>query len=396
MLILLLALAVHASTSELISSIPCEYLNEKQLRCRQTSFVEENVPLTNLSTSALDIVHFEWIESGAYILSDHLFDQFVNLKNLSLRANSLTSLSILPFWSHLHRLHHLDLSQNRLLSLTTRDFRDFRNLISLNISFNFLTTLEPIWLSMPLHLVDLSQNGINSIGYIHLQNSTWQSTNCLLKEIYLNDNRGLLSFGQLQSTIMDTCPWLIRFQLQHNHWHCACNDLINALKQYRTANFIDEQSISLTGQCETPLTFRHLDIQKMTEELVCDRLLLFDTAANDDSSIAASVFPRQIICLFLFGCLIGLIIGLCLHYCARRCHDLLYYILFKCDRQKVLNERHSQEMLQMNETINHTIYCPATESDYLPSYAQVMNEIFYLDLTHRDHQPPTTDFDGEC
>ena len=134
----------------------------------------------------------------------------------------------------------------------------------------------------------------------------------------------------------------------------------------------------------------------MTEELVCDRLLLFDSAANDDSSISAGIFPRQIICLFLFGCLIGLIIGLCLHYCVRRCHDLLFYILFKCERQKVLHEHNSQEMLQMNETSNHTIYCPSTESDYLPSYAQVMNEIFYLDLTHRDHQPPSTDFDGEC
>jgi hypothetical protein len=96
------------------------------------------------------------------------------------------------------------------------------------------------------------------------------------------------------------------------------------------------------------------------------------------------------------GCLIGLISGLCLHYCARRCHDIIFYILFKCDRQKEMNERNSTESIQMTETThnqNRFIYYPTIETDALPSYSQVMNDIFYLDiLTRQQHN----EVDGEC
>jgi hypothetical protein len=134
------------------------------------------------------IKHFEWIESGAYILSNHIFDLFSNLRNVSLRSNTLTSLTILPFWSHLKHIYHLDLSQNRLISITNRDFQYFHNLIPLN----FLTTIEPIWLLIPLHHIDLSQNGINYLGYTKLQNGSSELNSCFLKQIYLNHNRGLI------------------------------------------------------------------------------------------------------------------------------------------------------------------------------------------------------------
>jgi len=96
------------------------------------------------------------------------------------------------------------------------------------------------------------------------------------------------------------------------------------------------------------------------------------------------------------GCIIGIVIGLCLHYCAHRCHDIIFYILFKCDRQKVVNEMNTIESIQMNETNNnqnHFIYYPTIESDTLPSYSQVMNDIFYLDIITRQQQ---NEVDGEC
>jgi len=395
MIFILIFVGFYTSTAELVSSIPCEYINDETLLCRQTSFININIPLNNKSIYS-QITHFEWIESGAYILSNNIFDLFFNLKNVSLRSNTLTSLTTLPFWSHLKHVYHLDLSQNRLISIHNRDFQLFHNLISLNISLNFLTTIEPIWLLIPLHIIDLSQNGINSIGYFKIQNGTSELNSCLLEQIYLNNNRGLLSFSQLQTTIMDICPFIDRFQLINNHWHCACNDLVNSLKHYRTLILMDDFSQSLTGQCETPLSLRHIDIQKMNEELVCDRLVLFDSILNDDQSQSSSVFSRQIIFLFLMGCIIGLLTGLCLHYCARRCHDIIFYILFKCDRQKVVNERHPTESIQMTETNhnqNHFIYYPTTESDTLPSYSQVMNDIFYLDIITR---PQHNEVDGEC
>ena len=415
MLFVALLLALHASTTtaELVSSIPCEYANNEKLLCRQTSFIQSNLPFRNRSIPAR-ITQMEWIESGAYILSNHYFDIFPNLKNVSLRANALTSLSILPFWSHLQHLQHLDLSQNRLISINVRDFQYFQQLVSLNVSLNYLTTIEPIWLLIPLHLIDVSQNGLNSIGYVKVQNSTSESSPCLLKEIYLNDNRGLLSFAQLQLTMMDLCPLIDRFQLMHNHWHCSCNDLINSLKLYQTLNLLDEHTKTLTGQCETPVQFRSLDIQKINEELVCDHLALFDNALSEEqlsSSPSASVLSRQIISLFLLGCIIGLLIGLCLHYCARRCHDLLFYILFKCDRQKVVNEGHVQELhhhhhqRSPSDTLvraNDYIYCPTGLPDSLPSYAQVMNDVFYLDIIHRQDQEQASqqqrynEIDGEC
>jgi hypothetical protein len=394
MLFIFIFVGFYTSTAELISSIPCEYITDDQLLCRQTSFIDSNIPLNNESNYS-QIIHFDWIESGAYIFSDNLFHLFSNLKNVSLRSNALTSLSSLPFWFHLKHIHHLDLSQNRLISINNQDFQSFHNLISLNISLNFLTTIEPIWLSIPLHIIDLSQNGINSIGYMKVQNGTSELNSCLLEQIYLNNNRGLLSFTQFETTIMDVCPFIDRFQLMNNHWHCACNDLINSLKHYRTLILTDELSQSLSGQCETPLSFRNIDIQKMNEELVCDHLLLFDSTINDEQS-SSLFFSRQIISLFILGCIIGLIIGLCLHYCARRCLDVVFYILFKCDRQKVVNERSPSESIQtpdINHNRNQFVYYPTIESDSLPSYSQVMNDIFYLDIINRQQH---TDIDGEC
>ncbi|UJR27778.1 hypothetical protein I4U23_009050 [Adineta vaga] len=381
----------------LSSSIPCDYISIEQLRCRQTSFIDSNI-LSNNHSNYSHIINFEWIESGGYILSNNLFHLFSNLQNVSLRTNALTSVTILPFWSHLKFIHHLDLSQNRLITINSRDFQFFQNLISLNLSLNFLTTVEPIWLLIPLHIIDLSHNGINSIGYIRIQNSTSEFNSCLLKQIYLNHNRGLLSFTQLQLTIMGICPSIDRFQLLNNHWHCACNDLLNSLKHYRTLFLLDEPSQTLSGQCETPLSLRNVDIQKINEELVCDHLLLFDSTFNNDeqSSSSSSIFARQIICLFILGCIIGIIIGLCLRYCARRCFDLLACILFKCDRQKVVNENHLNESLQVTDSIhlqNHFTYCSTTGNDSLPSYSQVMNDIFYLDILTR---PQQTENDGEC
>lgn len=395
MIFILLLINFYISNSEFVSTIPCEYLTNEKLLCRQTSFIQTNLPLNNKSIYS-QITHFEWIESGAYILSNNIFDLFSNLKNVSLRSNTLTSLTILPFWSHLKHISHLDLSQNRLISINNRDFQYFHNLISLNISLNFLTTIEPIWLLIPIHTIDLSQNGINSLGYIKLQNGTSELNTCLLEQIYLNDNRGLLSFSQLQTNIMDICPFIDRFQLINNHWHCSCNDLIHSLKYYRKLILLDDLSQTLTGQCETPLSLRHIDIQKITEELVCDRLVLFDSILNDDQTSPSLFFSRQIIFLFLLGCIIGIILGLCLHYCTHRCHDIIFYLLFKCDRQKVINERNISESIQMTETntnSNRFIYYPTIEADSLPSYSQVMNDIFYLDIITRQQN---NDGDGEC
>jgi hypothetical protein len=395
MIFILIFVGFYTSTAELVSSTPCEYITDEKLFCRQTSLINNNIPLNNKSIYS-QITHLEWIESGAYILSNNIFDLFSNLKNVSLRSNTLTSLTILPFWSHLKHIYHLDLSQNRLISITNRDFQYFHNLISLNISLNFLTTIEPIWLLIPLHIIDLSQNGINSIGYMKIQNGTSELNSCLLEQIYLNDNRGLLSFSQIQITIMDICPFINRFHLINNHWHCTCNDLINSLKHYRTLILLDDSSQTLSGPCETPVSLRHIDIQKMNEELVCDRLVLFDSILNDEQSRSSLFFSRQIIFLFLMGCIIGVVIGLCLHYCARRCHDIIFYILFKCDRQKAVNERNPTESIQMTET-NHNqnrfIYYPTIESDSLPSYSQVMNDIFYLDILARQQH---NEIDGEC
>jgi hypothetical protein len=114
MLFIVIFIGFYTSTAELVSSSPCEYLTDEKLLCRQTSFIDSNIPLNNQSIYS-QIIHFEWIESGAYILSNNLFDLFSNLKNVSLRSNTLTSLTILPFWSHLKNIHHLDLSQNRLI-----------------------------------------------------------------------------------------------------------------------------------------------------------------------------------------------------------------------------------------------------------------------------------------
>ena len=228
MLFIILFLGIYPLTAEVLSSNPCEYITDEKLLCRQTSFIDTNIPLNNKSIYS-QIIDFEWIESGAYLFSNNLFNLFSNLKNVSLRSNTITSLTNLPFWSHLKSIHHLDLSQNRLISITNRDFYLFENLISLNISLNFLTTIEPIWLLIPLHIIDLSQNGINSIGYIKLQNGTSNLHSCLLEQIYLNDNRGLLTFSQLKTTMMDICPFIDRFQLLNNHWHCSCNDLIHSL-----------------------------------------------------------------------------------------------------------------------------------------------------------------------
>ncbi|CAF1677008.1 unnamed protein product [Adineta ricciae] len=396
MFIIYLFVGFVVTTAELLSSsIPCEYLSVEQLRCRQTSFIEANLPLNNQSNSS-QIINFEWIESGAYIFSHNIFDLFSNLQNVSLRANTLTSLTILPFWSHLKSIRHLDLSQNRLITINNRDFQSFDNLISLNISLNFITTVEPIWLLKPLHTIDLSHNGINSLGYTRLQNGTSEISPCLLEQVYLNHNRGLLSFTQLQTTIMDVCPFLDRFQLIDNHWHCTCNDLINSLKRYRTLLLIDDYSQTLSGQCETPLSLRNIDIQKISEELVCDHLLLFDSSSYNSDDQSSSVYPRQITCLFILGCIIGIIIGICLRYCARRCFDIFTCMLLKCDRQKVVDEGRPDESIQMTDSLhrqNCSVYCPTTESDSLPSYSQVMNDIFYLDILTRS---APVENDEEC
>jgi hypothetical protein len=74
-------------------------------------------------------------------------------------------------------------------------------------------SIEPIWLIIPLHVIDLSQNGITSIGCTRIQNVTSELNSCVLKQIYFNDNRSLLSFSQLQTTILDICPFIDRFHL---------------------------------------------------------------------------------------------------------------------------------------------------------------------------------------
>ncbi len=50
---------------------------------------------------------------------------------------------------------------------------------------------------MYVYYFDLSQNGINSIGYIEIQNSTSKLNSYLLEQIYLDNNRGLSSFSTI-------------------------------------------------------------------------------------------------------------------------------------------------------------------------------------------------------
>lgn len=404
MLFIIIFVGFYTSTAELVSSIPCEYIDHKTVQCRQTSFIDSNIPLANKSMYSR-ITHFEWIESGLYLLSNNLFHSFTNLKYVSLRSNAITSLSNLPFWNNLKDVYDLDLSQNRLVSIYSRDFQAFHNLITLNISKNFLTTIEPIWFLIPLNTLDLSQNGINTIGYTKLQNSTPELHSCVLERIYFNDNRGLLSFSQLHLTMTNVCPFIERLQLMNSHWHCACSDIINSLKHYRSLNLIDDYSTTLSGQCETPLSFRNVDIQKVTEEVACNQYSLFDSIFNDEpfeSSSSSSIsspslmVSRHIVSLFLIGCFVGLICGLCLRYCAHRCHDFLLLILLKCTKHKDINERHLNEIQMTDPNHNQFIYCPTLEADALPSYAQVMNDIFYLDFLNRQQQQQQNDIDGDC
>jgi hypothetical protein len=63
-----------------------------------------------------------------------------------------------------------------------------------------------------------------------------------------------------------------------------------------------------------------------------------------------------------------------------------------------VNEINPIESIQMNETNsnpNHFIYYPNIgELETLPSYSQVMNDIFYLDLLTREQH--NDELDGEC
>ena len=67
-----------------------------------------------------------------------------------------------------------------------------------------------------------------------------------------------------------------------------------------------------------------------------------------------------------------------------------------------MNERTPSESIQMNDrqtNSNHFIYYPTIQSDTLPSYSQVMNDIFYLDILtqqSQQHQQHQNEYDGDC
>lgn len=375
-------------------STPCQLLSDTQLRCRQTPFTVKSLPTDrNLSSLTREIIQVEWIESGRFIYTENLFDKFSNVKNVSIRSNSLISLSNLPFWSSLFRIEHLDLSQNRLSSLNEHDFRSFENLVSLNISSNLLNNVEPIWLSIRLSSIDLSHNGINSIGFVHVQNST-NSLNsiCFLREMFLNRNRGLLSFSQIDSSIISPCLLLTKFELIENFWHCGCNELINGLKHYRSLKLNEDSGVALSGSCQTPSNVRSLEIEKISEELVCQRFVIFDSSTSDDENVSSSIFPRYFMTFFILACSIGLLLGICLNYCFRRSHDLIVYLLFRCDRRKISNHPSVEENFSISEPRISSNF----RRDSLPSYNQAISEIFYVDLHSRPTNRTSTDGDGEC
>ncbi|CAF0740356.1 unnamed protein product [Didymodactylos carnosus] len=380
------------------SKMLCKYFtNNNHLRCQHVALKQANLSI-NLHPNYTTISEFEWIESDAYSLNtlakQNLFLDMSFLKILSLQSNALTNLSSFWWLQITRNLTHLDLSHNRLTSLRFEQFNGFHFLEYLNVSYNHLQYIETVWnILSSLHTIDLSFNSINSIV-----TGKKAIAKCVMENFYLNDN-ALLYLSEIYNTTIDSCPYLSEFVLTNNYWHCNCNDIMYSLRYYR--NLFGDKSIS--GQCRTPNSMYGVDIRKISEDIVCHdnhrpSMIVVEDSTSEEHAHYSLLY------VFLTGILIGLCIGLCIHYLAHRCRETLSH---SWKTRAILRRKHltqqqfhlrtiSNENTRQNNNYHqrNLIYCPPQTiyDDTLPSYNQVMNEIFYLDSNRNRNELD----EGDC
>ena len=102
-------------------------------------------------------------------LHRNVFHGLENLKSLDL-SNNLLGLEIRSndqanIFSHFRHLTHLDLTNNRIVSIPRRTFEPLMNLVSLNLSYNHLETFEVNLVHLSaLEFLDLSENKLQFLS----------------------------------------------------------------------------------------------------------------------------------------------------------------------------------------------------------------------------------------
>ena len=118
--------------------------------------------LEQKNISGITTIHMEFCNITMLSPETFDFDTFVQIRNISLRSNSISNLPENLFQvSALILLEYLDLDHNELSYLSPKLFAYLPNLYYLDLSFNKFTNFQPgLFSSNPLNYLDLSGNNL--------------------------------------------------------------------------------------------------------------------------------------------------------------------------------------------------------------------------------------------
>ncbi len=199
-------------------------------------------------------------------LSNSLINCLVNLQNLTLSGNLISSLSQDAF-DNSTALLSIDLSNNKITQIPTLLFnKKPANLQNLNLRNNLLTSIDPWYFYLSsIKTIDLSFNRIatftNNLNW-NLYNQQFLTQGRATIDMDLRYNR-LTSFDDSVLKLYDLCTkvnivfymqLLYNVQLDQNQFNCSCQNSYNLLTfvQQSLTNELDRSQTIFNAKCSSP------------------------------------------------------------------------------------------------------------------------------------------------
>ena len=175
---------------------------------------------------------------------------FTTLKDIEIQSNRMQSFcdgilmkeDILLVQMNFACLTYLDLSQNNLTSISPI-IREFKNLRSLNLSFNSITTLEDLFVSGSVPMMDHFDMSNNSLTEVPTQVYKWQTlTSFVLQNNNIRNFPPELGFLNLKNLNISGNPTLLLKGANSNR---GMGGLLNYLKERATNRVELEKEVTL-------------------------------------------------------------------------------------------------------------------------------------------------------
>uniref|UniRef100_A0A8D8Q459 Carboxypeptidase N subunit 2 n=1 Tax=Cacopsylla melanoneura TaxID=428564 RepID=A0A8D8Q459_9HEMI len=230
-----------------LSQVTCRDVQYKEIRDQLPRDIKhlvlDNVPLPQDTLSAdifstelaSSITQLIWRASNIQTLLGEFNAKLPNVEHIDLSANKLHTISNDAFANNLN-LNHLNLSNNQLSTIELRAFDNLDQLKELYLNQNQLALTEqvfsPLW---NLQLLDLSHNKLTMLdNYYFLPNKK-------MAHLYLNHN----NIATLSKQSLINMNQLLTLDLSHNKIQTLPPELFQSLEQLQTLNISNNELASV-------------------------------------------------------------------------------------------------------------------------------------------------------